>query len=127
MDPRFYAAEVALAAGDLAELSALFGADPDLATARSSSSHPTLLQCLVLTMPPVDDLEAIMDFLADRKAELTGPLVAACGVNNVRAVAKLLDRGARIDGDGRWSPLEEALYFGQADSVSLLLERGASV
>ena len=38
---------------------------PDLATAVSSQSHPTLLQCLVLTMPPVDNLEALIDFLAD--------------------------------------------------------------
>jgi ankyrin repeat protein len=127
MDPRFQPAEAALASGDLAGLSALFGEDPDLATARSSRSHPTLLQCLVLNMPPVDNLEDIIDFLADRGAELTGPLVAACGMDNVRAIAKLLDRGACINGDGRWSPLEEALYFGQTASVSLLLERGAPV
>ncbi len=48
-------------------------------------------------------------------------------MDNVRAVAKLLDRGARIEGNGRWSPLEEALYFGNAASVALLLERGAPV
>ena len=75
-------------------------------------------------MPPVDNLEDLIDFLADRGAELTDPLIAACGMNNVRAIAKLLDRGARIDGNGRWSPLEEAIYFGNAASVALLLERG---
>src|SRR5262249_51334615 len=37
------------------------------------------------------------------------------------------DRGARIDGNGLWSPLEEALYWGNDASVSLLLERGAAV
>ena len=125
MDPRFHPAQAALAAGDLGALAALFAADPDLATARSARSHPTLLQCLVLTMPPVDNLEDLIDFLADRGAELTDPLIAACGMNNVRAIAKLLDRGARIDGNGRWSPLEEAIYFGNAASVALLLERGA--
>jgi ankyrin repeat protein len=127
MDPRFQPAEAALAAGDLGALSALFAADPDLATARSSRSHPTLLQCLVLTMPPVDNLEQVIEFLADRGAELTDPLIAACGMDNVRAIAKLLDLGARIDGNGHWTPLEEALYFGNPASVALLLERGAPV
>ncbi len=127
MDPRFQPAEAALAAGDLDALAALFAADPDLATAESDHSHPTLLQCLVLTMPPVDNLEELIDFLADRGAELSGPLIAACGMNNVRAIAKLLDLGAWIEGNGHWSPLEEALYFGNPASVSLLLERGAPI
>lgn len=127
MDPRFQPAQAALAAGDLDTLAALFAEEPDLATARSGISHPTLLQCLVLTMPPVDRLEDLIDFLADRGAELTDPLIAACGMDNVRAIGKLLDRGARIEGNGRWSPLEEALYFGSPASVALLLERGAPV
>jgi ankyrin repeat protein len=125
MDTRFHQAQAALAVGDFEALAALFAADPDLATARSMRSHPTLLQCLVLTMPPRDSLEDLIDFLADRGAELTDPLCAACGMDNVRAIAKLLDRGARIEGNGRWSPLEEALYWGNPASVSLLLERGA--
>jgi ankyrin repeat protein len=127
MDPRFHPAQAALAAGELQALAKLFTADPDLATARSSQSHPTLLQCLVLTMPPVDNLEALIDFLVDHGAEISGPLIAAAGINSVRAIAKLLDRGACIDGNGHWSPLEEALYFGNPDSVSLLLSRGAPV
>jgi ankyrin repeat protein len=48
-------------------------------------------------------------------------------MNSLRAMAKLLDRGACIDGNAHWSPLEEALYFGNPDSVSLLLARGAAV
>ena len=94
MDPRFQPAQAALAAGDLPALAALFAADPDLATAVSSQSHPTLLQCLVLTMPPVDNLEVLIDFLADHGAEVSGPLIAASGMNNVRAITKLVDRGA---------------------------------
>ena len=39
---------------------------------------------------------------------MTDPLIAACGMDNVRAIAKLLDRGARIEGNGRWSPLEDS-------------------
>ncbi|WP_165075582.1 ankyrin repeat domain-containing protein [Paludisphaera rhizosphaerae] len=127
MDKRFHPAQAALAAGDAADLASLLAADPGLAAAISSANdHPTLLQCLVLSMPPVDRLEAMIDLLADHGAELTDPLIAACGCNNERAVAKLLDRGARIEGNGRWSPLEEALYFGQEATLSLLLQRGAA-
>src|SRR5262249_45426091 len=92
-----------------------------------STRQPTLRQSLVLTMPPVDNLEALIDFLVDHGAEVSGPLIAASGMNNVRAIPKLLDRGACIDGNGHWSPLEEALYFANPDAVSLLLARGAPV
>jgi hypothetical protein len=127
MDARFHPAQAALATGDVERLASLLSADPELATARSQHSHPTILQCLVLTMPPVDVLERLIDLLADHGAELTDPLIAASGIDNVRSIAKLLDLGARIEGNGRWSPLEEALYFGNNASVSLLLERGATV
>jgi ankyrin repeat protein len=127
MYARFQAAEAALAIGDVDGLESLLSADPELATARSQLSHPTILQCLVLTMPPVDALERLIDLLAGHGAELTDPLIAASGIDNVRAIARLLDLGARIEGNGRWSPLEEALYFGNKASVSLLLERGAAV
>jgi hypothetical protein len=127
MDARFHPTQAALADGDVERLATLLSADPELATARSSRSHPTLLQCLVLTMPPVDTLENLIDLLAGHGAELTDPLIAAASIGNVRACAKLLDLGARIEGNGRWSPLEEALYWGNESTVSLLLERGAAV
>ena len=127
MDARFHPSEAAIALGDIERIASLLTADPELATARSQCSHPTILQCLVLTMPPVDTLESLIGLLADHGAELSDPLIAACGVDNLRAIAKLLDRGARIDGNGRWSPLEEALYWGNEASVSLLLEQGAAV
>jgi ankyrin repeat protein len=127
MDERFHPAQEVLAAGDVDGLAALLRADPTLATARSERSHPTILQCLVLNMPPVDALEQLIELLANHGAELTDPLIAACGPDNVRAIAKLLDLGARIEGNGRWSPLEEAVYFMNEKSVSLLLERGAAV
>jgi ankyrin repeat protein len=126
MDERFHPAQAALASGDVDRLTALLTADPDLARARSRRSHPTILQCLVLTMPPVDALENLIDLLANHGAELTDPLIAASGIDNLRAIAKLLDLGARIGGNGRWSPLEEALYWGNEAAVSLLLERGAA-
>jgi uncharacterized protein len=127
MDARFHAAQAALAVGDVERLEALLKTEPGLATAQSESDHPTILQCLVLTMPPVDTLESLINLLADHGAELTGPLIAACGPGNVRAVARLLDVGANFEGNGRWSPLEEAAYFGQEACLSLLVERGASV
>lgn len=127
MDDRFHPALAALEAGNVEQMASLLDRDPTLATARSSVSHPTLLQCLVLTMPPVDTLETLLDLLASRGAELTDPLIAASGIDNTRAMRKLLDLGAEIEGNGRWSPLEEALYWGHDAAVKVLLERGASV
>ena len=126
MDPRFHPAQAAMAAGDVDRLAALLAAEPDLAKSRSTRSHPTLLQCLVLTKPPVDTLEDLIKLLAAHGAELAGPLVAAAGPNNVRAIKTLLDLGAPVDGTEQWTPLEEALYWGNEEAVSLLLERGAA-
>ena len=127
MDARFHPLEAALAAGDIERSATLLAADPELATARSRISHPTILQCLVLTMPPVDALEDLIGLLASHEAELTDPLIAAASMNNVRAISKLLDLGARIEGNGQWSPLEEACYWVHQPAVSLLLERGAKI
>ena len=54
-------------------------------------------------------------------------LVAAAGIDNVLGVETLLDLGAPIAGQGRWSPLEEALSWGHASTVELLIKRGAPV
>ncbi len=127
MDERFHPAQTILATGDARGLASLLAADPDVARGWSEHSHPTLLQCLVLTVPPVDTLEELIDLLAAHGAELTDPLIAASSMNNVRAVTRLLDLGADIEGNGKWSPLEEALYWGHAELVSLLLKRGATI
>jgi hypothetical protein len=127
VDARFGPAEKAINAGDVDRLKALLEAEPALATARSTCSHPNLMQCLVLVRPPREELERLMRLLADFGSELTNPLIAAACVDNVRAIKELLDLGAAIDGNGVWSPLEEALYWGFAASVNLLLERGAVV
>jgi ankyrin repeat protein len=127
MDPKFRSAEEALNAGDLDRFTAILSREPELATARSTCSHPTLLQCLVLVKPEPPALERLIHLLADPGAELTGPLIAAACIDNVRAVNELLDLGAGIEGDGRWSPLEEALYWGFEASVKVLLDRGAVV
>ena len=127
MDSRFHLAQYALAEGDVEGMTRLLATDPTLATAKSERSHPTLMQCLVLYSPPTDSIERLIDLLADYGSEVTDPLIAAASMGNVRAVAKLLDRGADIEGNGLWSPLEEALYWNHANSVALLLERGAKV
>ncbi len=127
MDDKFKPAEEAILSGDLARFDAIVAAAPELATARSECSHPTLLQCLVLSMPPADGLERSVEALADRGAELTDPLIAAASLCNTRAGAVLLRRGANIEGNGLWSPLEEALYWNHAESVELLLKHGAKI
>lgn len=127
MDAKFHPAIAAIMAGDLASLRGLLVADPGLATARSSRSHPTLLQCLVLEAGAVPNQVELAQALIEAGAEVDGPLVAAASANNVPAVAALLDAGAAIDGRGGWSPLEEALYWVHPGVVELLLARGASI
>ena len=65
--------------------------------------------------------------LVDAGAEINGPLVAAACINNPEVAALLLDCGAVINGAGSWSPLEEALYWGNQETIDLLLARGASI
>jgi len=117
----------AIRAGDLKTFRSLIAEDPSLATSRSTSSHPTLLQCVVLDGNGRSNNVEMAEVLIQAGAELNEPMIAAGSINN-RAVAELLlDRGALVDGTGGWSPLEEALYWNSRDVISLLLERGAKV
>jgi ankyrin repeat protein len=127
MDAKFHPAIAAIKAGDLERLKSLLIQDPSLATARSSKSHPTLLQCLTLDALDVPNKVDMAKVLVDTGAEINGPLVAAASIGNVKVAALLLDCGAAINGPGKWSPLEEALYWGNQGVIDLLLERGASV
>lgn len=127
MDNKFIPVMRAVRAGDLETFKTLVADDPSLATSRSRSSHPTLLQCVALDGKDKPHNVEMAQVLIDAGAELDEPLVAAASINN-RAVAELLlDRGAAIDGTGGWSPLEEALYWNNKDVVELLLERGARI
>jgi len=129
MDQKFLPSQAAIVADDDGKLERLLRADPSLATARSLSpcDHPTLLCCLVLEMPPRRSLDDLIRLFAQFGAELSGPLGSAASIDNVRAAEVLLDLGAPIAGDGTWSPLEEALYWGHSSTVALLLKRGAPV
>ena len=127
MDAKFHPAMEAINANDADRLRALVEADPTLATSRSTCSHPTLLQCVVLDARDSPRQVDMIRILVDAGADVNAPLVAAAGMNNTVAIASLLDRGAAIDGTGGWSPLEEALYWNGASARDLLLQRGAKV
>jgi uncharacterized protein len=127
MDAKFYPAIAAIKSGDIDGLQALLDQDRSLPTARSSTSHPTLLQCLALDAVDVPNRVEMARLLIDAGAEINGPLGAAACIDNVKIAALLLDCGAAINGTGSWSPLEEALYWGNRAVIGLLLERGASV
>ena len=117
----------AIKSDDLEKFRALIAADPSLATSRSTRSHPTLLQCVVLEGKDKPNNVEMAKVLVDAGAEVNEPLGAASSIDN-RAVAELLiDRGAVVDGTGGWSPLEEALYWNNQNMIALLLERGAKV
>jgi ankyrin repeat protein len=127
MDAKFHPAVSAIKDGDLLRFKDLVLQDPSLATSRSTKSHPTLLQCLVLDGKDKRNNLEMAIVLIDARAELNRPLVAAASIDNRAAAELLLDRGAAIDGTGGWSPLEEALYWNSQDTIALLLERGATV
>jgi uncharacterized protein len=127
MDAKFHPAIAAIKSGDLEQLKALLREDPSLATARSSRSHSTLLQCLALDAVEVANKVEMAQVLIDAGAEINEPLGAAACIDNVAIAALLLDRGAPLNGTGGWSPLEEALYWKNQGVIDLLLARGASV
>lgn len=127
MDAKFHPAIRAIKSGDLEGLRALLNQDPFLATARSSRSHPTLLQCLALDAVNVPNKVEMAQLLIDAGADINGALGAAACIDNVEITALLLNSGAAINGVGSWSPLEEALYWNNRRVIDLLLERGASV
>src|SRR5438876_1639985 len=127
MDAKFHPAIAAIRSGDLETFKALVSQDPTLATSRSSTSHPTLLQCVALDGKDKPNNVEMARVLIEAGAELNEPLVAAGSMNNRDVAELLLDSGAAVDGTGGWSPLEEALYWNSRDVIALLLESGAAV
>jgi ankyrin repeat protein len=127
VDAKFYPAISAIKSGDVDGLRALVRANVTLATSRSSTSHPTLLQCLVLEARDTPNQIEMARILIDAGADVNEPLYACASCDNVAAATLLLDSGAAIDGSGRWSPLEEALYWNSQGVIDLLVQRGASI
>ena len=127
MNEKFHPAMKAIKSDDLEAFKKLIAEDPSLATSRSTRSHPTLLQCLVLDGKGKSNAVEMAKVLIDAGAELNAPLVAAGSIDNREVAELLLDRGAAADGTGGWSPLEEALYWNNRNVMALLLESGARV
>lgn len=127
MNAKFHPAMKAIRADDLEKFKTLIAEDSSLATSRSTRSHPTLLQCVVLDGKGKPNNVELAKVLVDAGAEINEPLVAASSLDNRAAAELLLDRGAAIDGTGGWSPLEEALYWNSQNMIALLLERGAKI
>lgn len=127
MNAKFHPAMKAIKSDDLEKFKTLVAEDPSLATSRSTRSHPTLLQCVVLEGKGKPNNVEMAKVLIDAGAELNEPLGAAGSIDNRPIAELLLDRGAAIDGTGGWSPLEEALYWNSKSVIALLLERGAKV
>jgi hypothetical protein len=92
MDKKFHPAIEAMHTGDVEKLKALNAADPSLATARSSRSHPTLLQALVLDGKDKPKNVEMVQVLIDAGAGLNEPLVATASIDN-RPAAELLLAG----------------------------------
>jgi uncharacterized protein len=127
MDSKFQPAMQAIRSGDVERLAAILRHQPELAIARSSCSHPTLLQCSVLDAKELPANVRLAELLVEAGAEVNEPLIACASCDNRAAATLLLDRGAAVDGTGPWSPLEEALYWNSRNVINLLLERGASI
>lgn len=127
MDAKFHPAVTAVKSGDLEKFKAAVAGDPTLATARSTCSHPTLLQCVVLDGKDQPHNVEMAQILIDAGAELIEPFGATASMDNRACAELLLEHGAAIDGTGGWSPLEEALYWNSRDVLALLVERGAKV
>ena len=80
MDSKFHPAIEAIKSGDLNKFQTLIGEDPTLATSRSSSSHPTLLQCLALDGQDSPNKLEMANVLIAAGAELNEPLVACASL-----------------------------------------------
>src|SRR5262245_40954697 len=107
MDYKFLPALAAIQSGDLDQFKELIRNNPALATDRSTRSHPTLLQAVVLDGNNRANNVEMAKVLVDAGAEINGPLVACGSIDNVKVGEMLLDAGAVVDGTGGWSPLEE--------------------
>jgi ankyrin repeat protein len=127
MDAKFEPAIAAIHSDDLERFRSLIAADPSLATTRSTKSHPTLLQCVVLDGNGKAHNVQMAEVLIKAGAELNEPLIATGSINNRPVAELLIDRGAAIDGTGGWTLFEEALYWNSQDVIELLIERGARV
>jgi hypothetical protein len=129
MDPKFHPAIAAMKAGDLERFRTLLRDDPSLATTPLRRGG-SLLQCVVVDGYEVPHSIEMAKLLIDAGAKqefVDESLIGAASMDNLEAVQLLLDAGAAVNGNGTWSPIEDALAFGKHRIVRLLLERGATI
>jgi ankyrin repeat protein len=110
----------AVRAGDTGRLQALLRANPALASVRNERGHTPVLIAQYRDKP-----DAVALLLA---AEPELDIFDAASVGRTQRVAEWLDRDPELlnahSSDG-FSPLGLAAFFGHADTVKLLLARGA--
>ena len=132
MDRKFFPAMFAIRRGNLYLLQATLAVVPRLATARSSCSHPTLMQCLALdgVNHPAELQLKMASALLKRGSVVNEPLIACASIGNLVLAEFLLDNDGAVNGDpavlNGWTPLEESLYWGFPELSKLLLSRGAA-
>lgn len=127
MDDRFSEAAATILAGDVDRLASLLGTHPALATATSSSGHPTLLQLVASEAARLPSSLEAARLLVEAGAATTSPLIAAAGCDARSVLEYLLGAGADVDGAEDWTPLDEALYWDNRETAELLVARGARV
>ena len=133
MNAKFLPSVAAIREGEVDALLAELSRSPALAADRSTCSHPTLMQCLALDGVdlPLATQRTMARALLERGSPIDEPLIACASVGNLVVGQFLIEAGACLDGrvdliEG-WSPLEEALYWGQQDMAAVLLARGARI
>lgn len=127
VDAVFHPAMAAIAMDDMAALTELLQADPELCRRRSSCSHPSLLQFVACEAQNLPDPLSAVRVLVEAGAPTAEPLVAAASVDAREVLLLLLGEGANIDGPSTWGPLDEALYWRHRTLAELLQRRGATV
>lgn len=127
MEPRFWPCLTAIKAGDVEALAGLLEQQPELAKARSSMSHPTLLQALVLDAVALDaDIQIKMaQLLVDQGSPLDEPLISTGSLDNAVMAKFIMEQGGAIDGRQDimlgWTAIEEALYWQNTKTVQQLV------
>jgi len=122
LDLQFLPAVGAAHAGAFGDFCAALDAMPDLVTARSSHSHPTLLQFVVLDggTGRIPEPGRFAEALIERGASVGEPLVAAASVGSRNMVDLLLGAGASVESEAPWTALEESIYWAHTDLATYL-------